>query len=159
MIWSSPWRRALRRLQWQPIGCPNGKVTASISKPSRVSGAQYRLFQCDIASVKPAKIKKTSRRKVPLCDLRVAPKLSGIRDADTARCLELNRTALDLATALLRRGGTLLIKSFINQELQSFTLELKNWFAAAQRIRPEAPREGSSEFYFCAKGFRGTPDG
>ena len=89
----------------------------------------------------------------------LAPKLSGIRDADTARCLELNRTALQVATQLLRRGGTLLVKSFINQELQSFTVELRKHFAAVQRTRPEASREGSSEFYFCAKDFRGTANG
>jgi len=86
----------------------------------------------------------------------LAPKLSGIRDADTARCLELNRIALEFAAQILRRGGALLIKSFVNQELQLFTAELKNYFTSVQRTRPEASREGSSEFYFFAKGFNGT---
>jgi 23S rRNA (uridine2552-2'-O)-methyltransferase len=85
----------------------------------------------------------------------LAPKLSGIRDADTARCLELNRAALAAAAGLLRRGGALLVKSFISDELQAFTLELKNNFSSVQRTRPEATRQGSSEFYFCAKDFRG----
>ena len=85
----------------------------------------------------------------------LAPKLSGIRDADTARCLELNRAALAAATGLLRRGGALLVKSFISDELQAFTLELKKNFSSVQRTRPEATRQGSSEFYFCAKDFRG----
>lgn len=84
----------------------------------------------------------------------LSPKLSGVRDTDTARCLELNRTALQVATQLLRRGGGLLIKSFVNEELQTFTAELKEHFAAVQRTRPEASREGSSEFYFYAKDFR-----
>jgi len=85
----------------------------------------------------------------------LAPKLSGIRDADTARCLELNRAALAAATGLLRRGSALLVKSFISDELQAFTLELKKNFSSVQRTRPEATRQGSSEFYFCAKDFRG----
>jgi 23S rRNA (uridine2552-2'-O)-methyltransferase len=85
----------------------------------------------------------------------LAPKLSGIRDADTARCLELNRAALAAATGLLRRGGVLLVKSFISDELQAFTLELKNSFSSVQRTRPEATRQGSSEFYFYARDFRG----
>lgn len=84
----------------------------------------------------------------------LSPKLSGIRDADAARCLELNRTALQVALQLLRRRGGLLIKSFDNQELQTFTSELKEHFATVQRTRPEASREGSSEFYFYAKDFR-----
>src|SRR5262245_29238588 len=87
----------------------------------------------------------------------LAPRLSGIRDADAARCLELNRTALTVATAMLRRGGSLLIKSFVNQEIHTFTLEIKKHFHSVQRTRPEATRQGSSEFYFFAKDFQANP--
>ncbi len=83
----------------------------------------------------------------------LAPKLSGIRDADMARCLELNRMALQVAVELLRPGGALLIKSFVSEDLQTFTGELKQYFSAVQRTKPEATRQGSSEFYFYAKGF------
>jgi 23S rRNA (uridine2552-2'-O)-methyltransferase len=83
----------------------------------------------------------------------LAPKLSGIRDADMARCLELNRIALAVAKQLLRLGGALLVKSFISEDLQLFSAELKQQFSAVQRTKPEATRQGSSEFYFFAKGF------
>ena len=83
----------------------------------------------------------------------LSPKLSGIRDADMARCFELNQTALQVARALLRPGGSLLIKSFISTDLQTFTAALKQYFADVQRTKPEATRQGSSEFYFYAKGF------
>jgi 23S rRNA (uridine2552-2'-O)-methyltransferase len=83
----------------------------------------------------------------------LAPRLSGIRDADTARCLELNRTGLQVATQLLRPGGALLLKSFMNAELRAFTLEIKKYFSSIQCTRPEATRQGSSELYFCATGF------
>src|SRR5258706_3757512 len=75
----------------------------------------------------------------------LAPKLSGIRDADTARCLELNRTALAVAVELLRLNGSLLVKSFVSNDLQLFTTELKQKFNAVQRTKPEATRQGSSE--------------
>ena len=61
--------------------------------------------------------------------------------------------ALQVAVQLLRPGGSLLIKSFVNQDLQTFTGELKQYFSAVQRTKPEATRHGSSEFYFYAKGF------
>jgi 23S rRNA (uridine2552-2'-O)-methyltransferase len=83
----------------------------------------------------------------------LAPKLSGIREADMARCLELNRTALAVASELLRPGGVLLVKSFISNDLQVFSAELKQQFADVQRTKPDATRQGSSEFYFYAKGF------
>ncbi len=83
----------------------------------------------------------------------LAPKLSGIRDADAARCLELNMTALHVAALLLRPAGNLLVKSFVSDDLHAFTRELKKFFRVVERTRPEATRQASSEFYFCAKGF------
>ena len=84
----------------------------------------------------------------------MAPKLSGIRDADMARCQELNRLALQVGKELLRSGGVLLVKSFVSDDLQSYSAELKNYFATVQRTKPEASRHGSSEFYFFAKNYQ-----
>jgi 23S rRNA (uridine2552-2'-O)-methyltransferase len=116
------------------------------------------VLQGDITAPEtPQKIAELACGRVDgvLSDL--APRLSGIRDADIARCMELNRTALSLATALLRPGGSFLVKSFVSQELQTFTLELKRHFRSVQRTRPEATRQGSSEFYFSAKDFHDNP--
>jgi 23S rRNA (uridine2552-2'-O)-methyltransferase len=73
--------------------------------------------------------------------------------------LELNQSALSIAVNLLGPGGTLLIKSFISNDLHSFTAELKRYFSAVQRTKPEATRHGSSEFYFYAKGFSSNANG
>lgn len=83
----------------------------------------------------------------------MAPKLSGIRDADRARCQELNRLALQVAKELLRPGGVLLVKSFVSEDLQTYGADLKNFFTTVQRTKPEASRQGSSEFYFYARGY------
>lgn len=88
----------------------------------------------------------------------MAPKLSGIRDADIARAVELNRLALAVAVQLLRPGGSLLVKSFMNNDLHQFTAELKRHFSEVQRTKPEATRQSSSEFYFFAKGFLAKSD-
>jgi len=116
-------------------------------------------FQGDITSPETSKkISELVHGKVHCVLSDLAPRLSGIRDADAARCLELNRTALMVATALLRPGGSFLAKSFVNQELHTFTLELKQHFHSVQRTRPEATRQGSSEFYFFAKDFHLNPN-
>jgi 23S rRNA (uridine2552-2'-O)-methyltransferase len=117
------------------------------------------VLQGDItASEMPRKIAELAPGKVDCVLSDLAPRLSGIRDADSARCLELNRTALNLATALLQSRGSFLVKSFVNQELQTFTLELKKHFNSVQRTRPEATRQGSSEFYYLAKGLHEQPE-
>ena len=84
----------------------------------------------------------------------MAPKLSGIRDADVARAVALNRMALSFAEQLLRPGGVLLIKSFMSNDLHELAAELRQRFAEVQRTKPEATRQGSSELYFLARGFR-----
>ena len=116
-------------------------------------------FQGDITSPEISKkISELVDGKVHCVLSDLAPRLSGIRDADAARCLELNRTALTVATALLRPGGSFLAKGFVNQELHTFTLELKKHFHSVQRTRPEATRQGSSEFYFFAQDFHVNPN-
>jgi 23S rRNA (uridine2552-2'-O)-methyltransferase len=87
----------------------------------------------------------------------LAPKLTGIRDTDEARSLELNRTALEFAKRLLRPGGSLLIKSFVSEELRIFSTELDKQFDSVQRTRPDASRKGSSEIYFFAKDYQPNP--
>ncbi|HEX2933458.1 MAG TPA: RlmE family RNA methyltransferase [Candidatus Binatia bacterium] len=132
----------------------NGKVIGvdlQLIKP--FSQHNIVVFEGDITAAKvQAKIKELLGRKADCVLSDLSPKLSGIRDADMARCLELNRTALRVALEILRTGGTMLIKSFISEDLQLFTDELKQYFSSVQRTKPEATRQGSSEFYFCAKG-------
>ena len=86
----------------------------------------------------------------------MAPKLSGIRDADIARAIELNELALGLAVKLLKPRGMLLFKAFMSAEVHELTAALKRNFSAVQRTKPEATRQGSSELYFIAKGFFGA---
>lgn len=87
----------------------------------------------------------------------LAPKLSGIRDADEARSLELNRVAFQAAQRLLRPGGSFLVKSFVSEELREFAAELDKCFHSVQRTKPDATRKGSSEIYFIAKDYQPTP--
>jgi 23S rRNA (uridine2552-2'-O)-methyltransferase len=136
-----------------------GKVIGIDLRPIDAFGEPNILvLQGDITAPEmPRRIAELARGKVHCVLSDLSPRLSGIRDADNARCLELNRTALTLATALLKLGGSFLVKSFVNQELQTFTLELKRHFHSVQRTRPEATRQGSSEFYYFAKGFHGNP--
>jgi 23S rRNA (uridine2552-2'-O)-methyltransferase len=87
----------------------------------------------------------------------MAPKLSGIRETDMARAAELQHRALEIATAILRPGGTLVIKGFMSNEVGEMTKALRSVFDKVQRTKPDATRQGSSEFYFIATSFRGNP--
>lgn len=121
---------------------PHGKVIGvDLQAIDGFHESNIMLVQGDITAEDTERKIKKLMGGPPHCVISdLAPRLSGIRDADTARCLELNRAALKIATELLRPGGTLLIKSFINNELPAFTLEIKKHFRSVQRIRPEVTR-------------------
>ena len=84
----------------------------------------------------------------------LAPHLSGIRDADLGRSLELNRSALQVACQLLKPGGNFVVKVFMGEDLKSFFRQVEECFHSVQRTRPEATRKGSAEIYLCAEDFR-----
>jgi 23S rRNA (uridine2552-2'-O)-methyltransferase len=84
----------------------------------------------------------------------MAPKLSGIKEVDEARAMELCRAALVCARALLRPGGTLLLKVFMGAEHKRFLAELRAAFTTVKTTRPEATRKGSAETYVFAAGLK-----
>lgn len=135
---------------------PNGKVVGVDLQP--IQPFQERnivLLQGDVLTGEIQNQIKELLGGMANCVLSdMAPKLSGIRDADMARCQELNRLALHVAKELLRPGGVLLVKSFVSEDLQTYSAELKKYFVTVQRTKPEASRQGSSEFYFYAKGYQ-----
>jgi 23S rRNA (uridine2552-2'-O)-methyltransferase len=84
----------------------------------------------------------------------LAPKLTGVRATDEARCGELNRETLALLPALLRPGGRFLMKLFMSPEYEALVAMLRRSFGEVHVTRPEATRRGSAELYVVASEFR-----
>jgi 23S rRNA (uridine2552-2'-O)-methyltransferase len=84
----------------------------------------------------------------------MAPKLSGIKEVDEARAMDLCRAALACAARLLRPGGMLLLKVFMGPEHKQFLAELRTAFTTVKTTRPEATRKGSAETYVFAAGLK-----
>ena len=136
---------------------PKGRVVGIDLQPiAPLGGANVVVLQGD-ATAPDSRVKVKEALGGPadcvLSDL--APRLSGIRDADIGRSLDLVRMAHSVARELLRPGGSFVAKTFVADELRDFFAELKRDFSDVERTRPEATRKGSSEIYFCAKGFKG----
>ena len=140
---------------------PNGKVLGVDLQPiAALNQKNVILVQGDITAPETEqRIKEYLGRPADCVISDLAPKLTGIRDADEASLLELNRTALAAAQRLLRPAGSLLMKSFVGEGLRGFFAELERHFRSVHRTRPDASRKGSSEIYFCAKDYRTKPRG
>ncbi len=83
----------------------------------------------------------------------LAPHLTGVRDGDVARAIDLFLYARDVAVRLLAPGGNFLAKTFLAQETNGLVAELKQHFFSISRTRPDATRKASSEIYIVAQGF------
>jgi 23S rRNA (uridine2552-2'-O)-methyltransferase len=80
----------------------------------------------------------------------LAPATSGISVTDTSRSIELASRALEVALAVLKKGGHFLCKVFDGPEVKAFRTELSKHFARVQIHRPSAVRKASREMYLLA---------
>ena len=85
----------------------------------------------------------------------MAPNMSGMKEVDQPRAMELAELALDLAQRVLAPRGSLLVKVFQGAGCERFRAALKSGFAVVKTRKPDASRPRSSEMYLLASGFHG----
>lgn len=85
----------------------------------------------------------------------MAPSTTGVALTDHVRQMELVRCARDIAVQCLAPGGTFYVKIFDGEEVPAFQTELRAHFGKVRRLRPEAVRQNSREFFMLAMDFRG----
>jgi len=84
----------------------------------------------------------------------MAPNTTGDRFGDHVRQVEVARRALKLAVSVLKPGGSFICKVFDGEDAQPFMLEARAHFKQVKRLRPEAVRKNSVEFFLVALDFR-----
>jgi len=81
----------------------------------------------------------------------MAPNLSGIDAVDQPRAMHLAELALDLATRVLKPGGSALIKVFQGSGFTELVAQARRGFAKVKLVKPQASRARSPELYLLAK--------
>ena len=79
----------------------------------------------------------------------------GHKQTDHLRTMGLIEAGLDMATRLLRPGGTFLAKVLAGGGDGQLTVALRREFTTVKHVKPPASRKGSSEWYVVAQGFKG----
>ena len=95
------------------------------------------------------------RADVVMSDM--AANTTGHRKTDQLRILGLVESAAAFACEVLNPGGTFLAKAFQSGADADLLARLKRDFASVRHVKPAASRQGSSERYVLATGFRGGP--
>ena len=133
---------------------PKGQVVGvDVKKPDRFSSPRFRFIAADVLSLDVAWLRdQVGTRDLVISDL--APATSGISVTDTSRSIELARRALEIALAVLKKGGHFLCKVFEGPDVRTFRTELAGDFARVQTHRPSAVRKASREIYLLAMNRR-----
>lgn len=93
--------------------------------------------------------------KIQLVMSDASPKLSGVRDADTARQLALVEAVYDLALTMLAPGGHFVAKVFSRATPHELIADAKKRFKRVKQHKPDASRKESSEIYVVCCEFKG----
>lgn len=105
-----------------------------------------KVLQADIFDMKVQDLEiNGSMIDVILSDM--APKTTGIRDADARRSFALNQKVLELSDSLLRSQGALLVKAFQGVPIEQLRREFSNSFAQVKLCKPKSSRSESVEIF------------
>ena len=156
------------RMRVLDLGCAPGgwlAVLAAMARDARIVGID--LLPCPVTSPTVAVVTGDAadaivrRAAMDLlggpADLIIsdmAPKLSGIRTRDEARCEELLNLAMQIAAEMLKPGGAMVAKAFMSGDFAQTVAAFRVRFRTVDIVRTAASRPGSRELYLVARDFR-----
>lgn len=136
----------------QRVG-PKGRVIASDILPlDPIPGVEFIQGDFTEAPVFEALSLQIGTGGVDLVLSDMAPNMSGVKSVDQSASMLLCELAFDMAKAVLKPGGNLLVKAFHGEGLDPFQRSLRSAFQSVKVRKPDASRSRSSEIYLLAVG-------
>jgi 23S rRNA (uridine2552-2'-O)-methyltransferase len=83
-----------------------------------------------------------------------SPQLSGIKDLDQLRSIDLARNVLKICNKILKNNGKLIMKVFQGEGFPELLKDVKKYFRMVKTTKPPSSRKGSVEMYIVARGFK-----
>jgi 23S rRNA (uridine2552-2'-O)-methyltransferase len=151
------WSQYLRRKFTQDTvaGAMNGRIIALDILPMEpIEGVEF--FQGDFREemVLAELLNRVGERKLDAVVSDMAPNLSGIASADSARISHLIEIALDFATHHLKPNGVLVTKVFHGSGYSQLVKLFKTHFQVVKPIKPKSSRAKSSETFLVGIGLK-----
>jgi len=133
---------------------PAGTVVAlDVLEMEPIAGVQFVRGDFTEEETLTACLTILAGRRADLVISDMAPNLTGIRDTDQARSLELAEAALDFAFRVLKPRGELLVKLFEGAGVDRYRKQLSKNFQKVITRKPKASRSSSREFYMLARHY------
>ena len=149
------WTQVLRERLAAPGGGLTGRIVALDLLPMEpVAGVEF--IQGDFREPEVLETLRQSLGGQPV-DLVVsdmAPNLSGVASADSARMSDLVELAVEFAVHHLKQDGALLVKCFHGSGYSQLVQLFKRRFVRVAARKPKASRAESAETYLLGRGLK-----
>lgn len=133
-----------------------GRVFASdILDMDPVPGVEFIQGDFTEQQVYDALMALIGERPVDLVISDMAPNMSGVAAVDQPAAIYLVELALEMATAILRPGGSFVAKVFHGEGFDDYVKAARQVFTRVVMRKPKSSRARSRETYLVAQGFRG----
>jgi 23S rRNA (uridine2552-2'-O)-methyltransferase len=83
-----------------------------------------------------------------------SPQLSGIKDLDKLRSIDLAWSVLKMSKKILKKNGKLIMKVFQGEGFPELIRDMKKYFRVVKTTKPPSSKKGSAEMYIVARGFK-----
>ncbi|MCK9272265.1 RlmE family RNA methyltransferase [Candidatus Gracilibacteria bacterium] len=132
------------------IGDTGKIVGIDIQKIEKLNFPNIYLIQESIFETEKivAELEKIGIKQFDLITSDIAPSTTGQSGVDQYRSVELNLAILDVADIFLKKGGNLVLKVFIGEDVDDLVRPIKKRYKTLRRIKPRACRDRSFEEYF-----------
>jgi 23S rRNA (uridine2552-2'-O)-methyltransferase len=149
------WSQVLRERLAVPGGGIDGRIVALDLLPMEpVANVEFLQGDFREAEVLEALERLVGDRPVDLVVSDMAPNLSGVAAADSARMADLIELAVDFAVHHLKPDGALLVKCFHGSGYSQLVALFKRHFVTVSPRKPKASRDKSAETYLLGRGLK-----
>ncbi len=149
------WSQVARERMVGPGGVLDGRVIALDLLPMEpIAGVEF--FEGDFRDdeVLHELERRLGNRAVDLVISDMAPNLSGVGSADSARIQHVCDLALEFACAHLKPNGALIVKAFHGSGFSQIVQSFKQHFRRVVERKPKASRDKSSETFLVARDLK-----
>lgn len=149
------WSQVARERLAGPGGIIDGRVIALDILPMEpVAGVEFIQGDFREDAVLEQLRAQIGNQPVDLVISDMAPNLSGVSSADSARIQHVCELAMDFAINHLKPDGALIVKAFHGSGFSQIVEMFKQHFKRVVERKPKASRDRSSETFLVARGLK-----
>ncbi len=149
------WSQIVRERLLAPGGAIDGRVLALDLLPMEpIAGVEFIQGDFREDDVLAQLHERLEGRAVDLVISDMAPNLSGVASADSARIAHVCELALEFACGHLKPDGALIVKAFHGSGFSQIVQMFKRHFVRVVERKPKASRGESSETFLLGRGLK-----